>query len=237
MSPPRVGDGTMARHLSTPRAAAFAGVAFAVLFAVSLALMRSVFPADPFGDSQWADSGARRLRWALTLAPFAGIAFLWFVGVVRDHFGELEDRFFSTVFLGSALLFLGMVFVSMAFAGALLAGVRGGHVQQYDEATVAFGRAVMLEVSNVYALRMAGVFMISLGTIWLRTGLMPRWMAVLTYVLAAVLLFVTNLSLWVTLVFPAWVLAVSLGIIVRARQHARETADAAEATEGPAPHA
>ena len=218
MEVPRVGDGAVARRLSTPRAAAFAGVVFAVLFATSLGLMRSVFPADPFGDSGWADTGAGRLRWALILAPFAGIAFLWFVGVVRDHFGELEDRFFSTVFLGSALIFLAMVFVSMAIAGALLAGVREGLPQPYDEATVSFGRAVMLEVSNVYALRMAGVFMISLGTIWLRTGLMPRSLAVVTYALAAVLLFVTTLSLWVTLVFPAWVLAVSLGIIVRTRQ-------------------
>jgi MFS family permease len=230
----RVGDGSVARRLSTPRAAAFAGVAFAVLFATSLALLRSVFPGDPFGDSDWAGAGATRLRWALTLAPLAGIAFLWFVGVVRDHFGELEDRFFSTVFLGSALLFLAMVFVSMTFAGALLAGVGEGQVQQYDETTVAFGRAVMLEVSNVYALRMAGVFMISLGTIWLRTGLMPRWIAVLTYVLAAALLFVVSLSLWITMVFPAWVFAVSVGIFVRTRQRAHE--DAQGPASGESPH-
>lgn len=223
MSVQRVGNGAMARRLSTPRAAAFAGVVFAVLFATSLGLLRSVFPGDPFTESQWADTGATRLRWAITLAPFAGIAFLWFVGVVRDHFGELEDRFFSTVFLGSALLFLAMVFVSMALAGALLAGVNAGQTQ-YDEATVAFGRAVMLEVSNVYALRMAGVFMISLGTIWLRTGIMPRSMALVTYAVAAVLLFVTNISLWVTMVFPAWVLAVSLGIIVLTRRRDREQA-------------
>lgn len=132
------------------------------------------------------------------------------------------------MFLGSALLFLAMVFVSMTFAGALLAGVGEGQVQQYDETTVAFGRAVMLEVSNIYALRMAGVFMISLGTIWLRTGLMPRSLAPVTYALAAVLLFVTTLSLWVTMVFPAWVLAVSLGIFVR--NHQRDSEEA----EGPA---
>ncbi|MFK5636048.1 hypothetical protein [Ornithinimicrobium sp. LYQ103] len=158
----------------------------------------------------------------MTLALLAGIAFLWFVGVVRDHFGELEDRFFSTVFLGSALVFLAMVFVSMAIAGALLAGVQEGQAQQYDADTVAFGRAIMLEVSNVYALRMAGVCMISLGTIWLRTGLMPRWMGVLTYALAAVLLLVVNLSLWVTMVFAAWVFAVSVGIYLRTRQGALE---------------
>ena len=76
----------------------------------------------------------------------------------------------------------------------------------------------MLQISNVYALRMAGVFMISLGTIWLRTGAMPRWLAAATYALAAVLLFVISLSLWVALVFPAWVLMVSLLILVRQRR-------------------
>lgn len=45
---------------------------------------------------------------ALGLVPFAGIAFLWFIGVLRDRVGVAEDRFFATVFLGSGLLFVGM---------------------------------------------------------------------------------------------------------------------------------
>ena len=73
----------------------------------------------------------------------------------------------------------------------------------------------MLQISNVYALRMAGVFMLSLATIWLRTGLMPRWLAVISFGLAFVLLVVTNLGLWVTLCFPAWALAVSTFLLVR----------------------
>jgi hypothetical protein len=50
------------------------------------------------------------VNFALTLVPFAGIAFLWFMGVVRSHLGRLEDQFFSTVFYGSGLLFLAMLF-------------------------------------------------------------------------------------------------------------------------------
>ncbi|MET0860495.1 MAG: hypothetical protein ABW091_05640, partial [Microbacterium sp.] len=65
-----------------------------------------------------------------------------------------------------------------------------------------------------YALRMAGVLLISLSTMWLRTGVMPRWFAFLTYIVAAVLLFTTSLGLWVTLLFPLWVLAVSIIILV-----------------------
>lgn len=206
------------RRLSTPRAAGLAGVVFALLFSASLALLRSVTPEDPFAGAPWDEGGGGRIRIALSLMPFAGIAFLWFIGVIRDQLGDLEDRFFASVFLGSGLLFLAMVFVSMAVAGALLAGISasGGHVYAGD--TVSFGRAVMLQVGNVYALRMAGVFMISLGTIWLRTGAMPRWLAVATYLLAAVLLLVINLSLWISLVFPAWVLAVSVLILVRQRR-------------------
>jgi hypothetical protein len=35
----------------------------------------------------------------LNLIPFAGIAFLWFIGVIRDRIGAHEDRFFATVLL------------------------------------------------------------------------------------------------------------------------------------------
>ena len=73
----------------------------------------------------------------------------------------------------------------------------------------------MLQVSNIYALRMAGVLLISLATMWLRTGVMPRWLAFVTYAVALVLLVVTTLSLWVTLIFPAWVLGVSILILVQ----------------------
>lgn len=58
--------------------------------------------------------------------PFAGIAFLWFIGVIRDRLGDHEDRFFASVFLGSGLIFLATVFVAMAIAGALLAGASAG---------------------------------------------------------------------------------------------------------------
>jgi hypothetical protein len=61
---------------------------------------------------------------------------------------------------------------------------------------------------------MAGVFMISLATIWLRTGLMHRGWAFLTYILALVLLLSIDYSFWVTLIFPGWVLVVSVYILI-----------------------
>ena len=94
-------------------------------------------------------------------AGIAGIAFLWFIGVVRDRFGEAEDRLFATVFLGSGLLFLGMTFVSAAVAGSIILtyGSTPNHLLNPD--VYAFGRAVLYNISNIYALKMAGIFMIS----------------------------------------------------------------------------
>jgi hypothetical protein len=207
---------TPLRPLSSPRAAALAGVAFAVLFTTSLVLMRMSLPETVTSDTAWLDEGATtRISIALGLVPFAGIAFLWFMGVVRDRFKDTEDQLFSSVFIGSGLLFLAMVFVSSAIAGGIILSVQVSGETNSTSEIVNFGRAVMLQVSNVYALRMAGVMLIALGTMWMRTGVMPRWLAIITYLVALVLLVVTSVSLWVTLVFPAWVFCVSILILVQ----------------------
>jgi hypothetical protein len=201
------------RRLTTPRAAAIAGILFGLLFSASLVLLRRCLTRRVQYRHHLGHLQARQIRWALGMMPFAGIAYLWFIGVVRDRLGELEDRFFSSVFYGSSLLFLAMVFVSMALAGGILVTYPMVTGETPDYSAIIFGRAVMLQISNVYALRMAGVMMISLATIWIRTGLMPRWLTVTTYLLAITLLVVVNLNLWVTLIFPAWVTLVSLFIL------------------------
>jgi hypothetical protein len=78
-----------------------------------------------------------------------------------------------------------------------------------------YGSAAVYNIFNIYAVRMAGVFMISLATIWLRTGVMHRGWAFLTYVLALVLLLSIDYSFWVTLILPGWVLAISVYILIR----------------------
>ena len=201
-------------RLTTPRTAAIAGILFGLLFTTSLILLRSAIPADPYSGTDWIERGAPRISIALELMPFAGIAFLWFIGVVRDRLGRYEDQFFSTVFFGSGLLFLAMVFISVAIAGGIIAGYKLNPGITLDSQVIYFGRSLMVQLSNVYALRMAGVFMISLGTIWLRTGLIPRWLVVLTYLLAGTLLLIINLSLWITLIFPVWVIIISVETMI-----------------------
>jgi hypothetical protein len=84
-----------------------------VLLIAALVLLRLSVPADPRVAGTWLTDPGRRVavKIALDLIPFAGIAFLRFIGVIRDRAGEREDRFFAIVFLGSGLLFVAMLFV------------------------------------------------------------------------------------------------------------------------------
>jgi len=202
------------KALKTPRAAAIAGILFALLYGASLMLIRTSIPAEQAADSAWLETNYKTVALALNLVPYAGIAFLWFIGVIRDRLGDLEDRFFATVFLGSGLLFLAMTFVGAALAGGLLASYAFEKNALLASSVYLYSRAVIYHLINIYAIRMAGVFMISLGTIWLRTGLMQRGWAFVTYALALVLLLSVSLSAWVPLIFPGWVLAVSVYFLI-----------------------
>jgi hypothetical protein len=113
-------DTLIRARLKTPRAAAIAGILFAVLLITGLVLFRLSVRADPLEAGAWLKTGSKTVALALNLVPFAGIAFLWFIGVLRDRLGELEDRFFATVFFGSGLLFLAMLFASAAVAGGII---------------------------------------------------------------------------------------------------------------------
>jgi hypothetical protein len=186
------------------------------MFGTALILIRTALPEGAQEGSQWVEAGSHRIKVASVLMPFAGIAFLWFIGVVRDGFGRFEDKFFSSVFIGSGLLFLAMTFASST-VGAGLAG--SSHVMADPAAhaeVAAFGQMMLLALSKTYALRMAAVFMISLATIWLKTSLMPRWLVGVTYLVALGLLIASDVSMWITLAFPIWVLVVSVLLLVRA---------------------
>jgi hypothetical protein len=202
------------QRLTTPRAAAIAGILFSVLLIISLVLIRISVPSDPQDAGNWLSGNWSAVNLALNLVPFSGIAFLWFVGVVRDRLGAHEDRFFATVFLGSGLLFLAMLFNSAAVAGGVISIFGAAPGMLIDSGLYTFGRAVTYEIMNVYAMKMAGVFMITTCTLSLRTGITPRWMAYLGLVLALFLLLSVGFFYWAPLVFPLWVLLISLYILV-----------------------
>ena len=159
---------------------------------------------------------------ALGLVPFAGIAFLWFVGVLRDRVGEAEDRFFATVFLGSGLLFVGMLFVACALAAGLVASAGDKGDGLLSSGAWAVGRRTTDELLNVYAMRMAAVFMLATSTILLRTRLAPRWLVASGYAIAILLLVTVGFFAWVELVFPAWVLMLSLYVLITGFRRGRK---------------
>ena len=164
-------DSLARQAMRTPRAAAVAGIAFSLLFTTAMVLVRLAVPSDPEDAGSWLTSEGKRdaVVLALNLLPFAGIAFLWFIGVVRDRIGQGEDRLFATVFLGSGLLFIAMLFATGAIAGGLVltAGERPA------PGVWSFGRRVSFTLLTVYAMRMAAVFTISTTTIATRLGLAP----------------------------------------------------------------
>jgi hypothetical protein len=134
--------------------------------------------------------------------------------VVRARLGEYEDQLFATVFLGSGLLFLAMLFASAATAGGIITAYGTAPSQLLESGVYGYGRATTYELTNTYAIKMAGVFMISSCTLFLRLRLAPRWMVFLGYALALFLLFSIGYISWVSLVFPLWVLLVSMYILI-----------------------
>ena len=201
--------------LKTPKAAAVAGIAFSLLLIIIFWLFRNAVPADPLEPGLWLTASRGSVALALNLVPFAGIAFLWFIGVLRDRLGQQEDRFFATVFLGSALLFLAMIFVSATIIGALL--LTSSSPESRDligMGTFNFARATTYILVNVYAIKMAGVFLVTTSTVLIYTGIAPRWIAILGYVLAGVLLLGSFYTSWAFIVLPAWVLLMSVYIMI-----------------------
>ena len=209
--------------LRTPRSAAFSGLIFALLMGASLLLIQISIPEDSSNPTKWLENQGGTITFALGLMPFAGIAFLWFMGVVRDRLGHLEDQFFSTLFFGSGLLYLAMTFASTAVAGGILAVFAFNPEGLLDSGLYTFSQAMIYKFNQVYALRMAGMHMIVLGTIWTRTKVMPRWVALITYGLALVLIFVVGFLPLLTLVFPAWVFVISAYILFLNYRFRKET--------------
>lgn len=202
---------------TAPKAAAIAGIVFSLLLFSSLILLLNTLSGDAdINEIQFA-ANKQKVQIALNLVPFASIAFLWFVGVVRDRFGDQEDQFFGTVFLGSGLLFVAMLFVSSSVAGSVFLQSENGSSQLMDSGYYDMGMTVARETMTNYGIRMAGVFMISTSSLFIRTRVIPRWLAWSGFGLAAIMIlrvgYINRLG-WVILSFPLWVLLVSIYILI-----------------------
>ncbi len=199
-----------ARLWRSRRAAAIAGIIFAVLLLTAMTLMRiALGHADP--HSLHSDGHSRaQIKLGLQLVPFAGIAFLWFIGVLRELLGPIEDRLFSTVFLGSGLLFLALLFDGAVTTTSLVAML---DKPRLDADVWGYGRGITQTLISVYGMRMAAVFTLSVSTIGLRVSAFPRWLSYIGYAVVVVLLVAAGEHQWTQLVFPVWVLLLSIVIL------------------------
>jgi hypothetical protein len=200
-------------HAGTLTAGCIAGMLFAILFGICAILTRTSVGSTSDSSGAWLAESRGQVEVAVALLPFAGIFFLWFIAVSRQRLGRYEDRFISTLVLGSGLLFLGMVFVAAALGAAILAAY--SHSAAFaGSQTYVYVQLAYSQLFGVYALRMAAVFLICQATAWLRHGLMPKWLALPTYIVALVLLFVVGVQAWAILIFPVWVFLVSAYLLV-----------------------
>ncbi len=199
-----------------PRVVAISGIVFSALYIASLVLLRLAVAADPTEPGAWlADPVVRNgVHIALNLVPFTGIAFLWFMAVLRNRIGLLEDRFFATVFLGSGLLFVAMLFTAAAVSRGLLDTFGASISLPGQSETYRVGRGMAHALMNTIGMRMAAVFMFVTSTIGLRTAVLARWVSFVGFAFGLVLLLVITDFAWIALLFPCWVLLVSTWILI-----------------------
>jgi hypothetical protein len=200
------------RQLRAPWAASIAGILFSVMFTAALVLVRS----EVNGGTAAGQSTAMVIG-GLYLAPFAGIMFLWFVAVIRDQIGEREDRFFATVFFGSGLLFVGLLFTTAAVVSTPNTLVQFLGEEPLSAESMSLLRGLGYTLLFALATRAAAVFMLATATIGIKSGVFPRWFALVGALLGLVLLVSVSFSDWLILVLPGWVAVVSLFILRRER--------------------
>src|SRR4051812_28205249 len=212
---------------SAARTAAVSGLVFAVLFVAALVFVhRAPTLGDP--DAAYAAFYAHGgdqvfVAVGLYLVPFAGIAFLWHMTAMRNVLDGLTPAP-STMAHGLNLL-AGVIFVTLLFAGtaavgAVAFGVYFGHAPVEDPSVARALTAVGYGLVFVFAVRGAGMFAITTTTLLRNAGVLPKIPAVVAYLLAAFLLLAVNKNPAAVLVFPAWVVLVSVFLLRHARRGA-----------------
>jgi len=204
------------------RMAGVSGAVFAVLLVAGLVLVHRS-PAMGVSDSGYAafyNDGGKTVLVSLGLyvVPFAGIAFLWHMTTMRLLVRSVTPSP-SAVPFGlqtlSGVLFVGLLFAGTGAAGAvaLVQDLTDDPLPAADVGRSLTGLGYALVF--VYGTRAAGMYAISTSTLLRNAGLLPRWAAVLSYLMATVMLVATTFNPAVLLVFPGWVALVAAIVLVR----------------------
>ncbi len=212
------------RQLRSPRSAAVAGIIFSLLMITSMVLTFNITSAAPADiNREWLETSSGAVSVVLTIVPFAGIAFLWFTGVIRDRIGDREDRFFATIYFGSSIILVVMMFIWAATIGAIFSAYAAAANSLVNDDIIIFGFKFMNEIIGNYVLRMAGVYMLSINSVWTLTGIMPRWLTIVTYIVALGFLFFASTVREARFIFPVWVFVVSIYILILNYRRSNET--------------
>jgi hypothetical protein len=209
---------------------ALLGVAFSILFAVGIWLLHlHPPPGAPAADLMEFYASESRMRPVLIggiyVLPLAGVAFLWFMGLLRTWLHSRASRvseLFSTVQILAAAIFVALVLMA---AGAGTAGIMsqsvGAGVVSVDAARLfpSFSRTLLL----IFALRMAAIVVMTSAAVGHQALLFPRWFRVISTVIAVLLFITATLSEWLLLLFPVWVLMLA-GLILNATRRLKASA-------------
>jgi hypothetical protein len=204
------------------RMSALSGIVFAALFVVAMVLVQrgpKLRDPDAVYAAFYAGGGDALATVGLYVVPFAGIALLWHLSATRAMFRAVPQEFpplQAWLQMAAGVMFLCMMFVGSAAVGAvaLLSTFQVSPLPapEVARALAAVGYGLMF----IFGVRMAGMYMISTIGMAGAAGLLPRWLAILGYLAAAFLLVSTTYHPVVLLVFPAWVVAVSVVLLLRA---------------------
>ena len=207
--------GTRARSIE---AAAVAGIVYAALASLALTRMSS-YPDLDMTDAEltaWfhEDRNQILLGGALTLASVSAIAFLWFVAVIRRRLGEREDRFFATVFFGSGIAYVAVWLTGAAVLAGPAIAMTMLDAAEVTPASASLAGGVAAGLLLVVAPRIQAVFVFTTSTVILRSRVLPSWLAVVGFVAGTAMFIAPFVYLPLGYVFPVWVLAVSIVLLI-----------------------
>lgn len=205
----------IAKGLKTPFAASLAGILFSLLLAASFVLIKLAVPFKPEDAGAWITDDLKRTYFLIVvnLIPFAGIAFFWFIGVIRDRMGSLEDKFFASIFFGSGVVFVATLFIAAAIITGMLSVFNAQPATQSEKDLWGLLSRISFVIMSTFAMRVAAVFTISTSMVGLRTGIFSRWLSMAGFFTGIVILIAGNSLVFVNILFPLWTLSISIEML------------------------
>jgi hypothetical protein len=198
------------------RFAPLAGVLFTVIFAVGFLTTGDTPDSDSPGAKvveHYDDSG--KIFFGVILLLLAGVVFMFFAGALRRHFAALRQEWLANVVFGGAVVFVAGLGIFLSSQVAL--------VEAADANQVAAAEALNVIDNNNFGPAAIGLAIVLLGSAWhvLSTRSLPVWLGWIALLLG-IFAVAGPLGFIAFLLFPLWVLAVSI-VLFRAGTPAAAT--------------